>query len=274
MTSLRALRVIVQTSCLALALTLGAAHAQSGAETGYKPTVGQDGKDVVWIPTPQALVDRMLDMAKVTPNDILVDLGSGDGRTVITAAKRGVSALGIEFNPEMVALSQAAAKTEGVGDTARFVEGDIFEADFTNATVVTLFLLPELNLRLRPQLLKMRPGTRLVSNTFDMGDWESDDRVDAGGDCARFCRAYLWIVPANVEGTWRLPQGQLTLTQNYQMLTGTLTIDGQQTAISKGRMNGEAISFVAGGQTITGRVRGNTIEFAKGSGPAWGPATR
>ena len=274
MMSLRALCVIVQASCLALTLTLGAAHAQSAPGTGYQPLVGQDGKDVVWIPTPQALVDRMLDMAKVTPNDILVDLGSGDGRTVITAAKRGVSALGIEFNPDLVALSQAAAKAEGVGDTARFVQGDIFEVDFTNATVVTLFLLPELNLRLRPQLLKMRPGTRLVSNTFDMGDWESDDRVDAGGDCARFCRAYLWIVPANVEGTWRLAQGQLTLTQTYQMLTGTLTVDGKPTPISEGRMNGEAISFVAGGQTITGRVSGNTIEFAKGPGPAWGPATR
>jgi hypothetical protein len=273
MMSLRALCVIVQTSCLALTLTLGAAHAQSAAGTGYQPSSGQPGKDVVWIPTPQALVDRMLDMAKVTPNDILVDLGSGDGRTVITAAKRGVSALGIEFNPDLVALSQAAAKAQGVGDTARFVEGDIFEVDFTNATVVTLFLLPELNERLRPQLLKMRPGTRLVSNTFDMGDWASDDRIDAGGGCTRFCRAYLWIVPANVEGDWRLLQGQLTFTQKYQMLAGTLTLGGRPIPISEGRMNGETISFVIGGQTITGRVSGNTIEFAKGPGPAWGQVT-
>ncbi len=274
MMSLRALCVIVQTSCLALTLTLGAAHAQSAPETGYQPSVGQEGKDVVWMPTAQSLVNHMLDMAKLTPNDILVDLGSGDGRTVITAAKRGVSALGIEFNPNLVTLSQAAAKAEGVGDMARFVQGDIFVADFTNATVVTMFLLPELNLRLRPQLLKMRPGTRLVSNSFNMGDWEADDRIDAGEGCSNYCRAYLWIVPANVEGDWRLPQGRLTLTQNYQMLTGTLTVDGQQTPISEGRMNGEAISFVAGGQTITGRVSGNTIEFAKGPGPAWGPATR
>ncbi len=274
MMSLRALCVIVQTSCLALTLTLGAVHAQSAAETGYQPSVGQDGKDVVWIPTPQALVDRMLDMAKVTPNDILVDLGSGDGRTVLTAAKRGVSALGIEFNPDLVALSQVTAKAEGVGDTARFVQGDIFEVDFTNATVVTMFLLQPLNERLRPQLLKMRPGTRLVSNTFDMGDWVSDDSIRAGGGCTGWCRAYLWIVPANVEGDWRLPQGLLTLTQKYQMLTGTLTVGGKQTPISEGRMNGEAISFVVGGQLITGRVSDNTIEFAKGSGPAWGPATR
>ena len=276
MTSLRAFCVIVQTSCLALSLTLGAVHAQSAPGIGYQPLVGQEGKDVVWIPTPQALVDRMLDMAKVTPNDILVDLGSGDGRTVITAAKRGVSALGIEFNPDLVALSQAAAKAEGVGDTARFVQGDIFEVDFTNATVVTMFLLQPLNERLRPQLLKMKPGTRLVSNTFDMGDWASDDSIQAGVGCSSWCRAYLWIVPANVEGTWRLPQGQLTLTQTYQMLTGTLTVGGKQTPISEGRMIGEAISFVVGGQSITGRVSGNTIEFAKGpaSGPAWGPATR
>jgi hypothetical protein len=274
MTSLRALCLIVQASCLALTLTLGAAHAQSAAETGYQPTVGQDGKDVVWIPTAQTLVDRMLDMAKVTPNDILVDLGSGDGRTVITAAKRGVSALGIEFNPDMVVLSQAAAKAEGVGDTARFVQGDIFEVDFTNATVVTMFLLPALNQRLRPQLLKMKPGTRLVSNTFDMGDWVPDDRIDASVGCISYCRAYLWIVPANVEGAWRLPQGRLTLTQNYQMLTGTLTVGGKRTPISQGRMIGEAISFVIGARTITGRVRGNTIEFAKSPGPAWGPARR
>ena len=274
MKSFRALCVIVQASCLALALTLGAAHAQSAPETVYKPTVGQEGKDVVWVPTPQMLVDRMLDMAKVTPSDILVDLGSGDGRTVITAAKRGVSALGIEFNPDLVALSQAAAKAEGVGDKARFVQGDIFEADFTNATVVTMFLLQPLNVRLRPQLLKMKPGTRLVSNTFDMGDWEADDRIDAGAGCTSYCRAHLWIVPANVEGAWRLRRGRLTLTQKYQMLTGTLTVDGKPTPITQGRMNGEAISFLVGGQTITGRVSGNTIEFAKGSGPAWGPATR
>jgi hypothetical protein len=220
------------------------------------------------------LVDRMLDMAKVTPSDILVDLGSGDGRTVITAAKRGVSALGIEFNPNLVTLSQAAAKAEGVGDKARFVRGDIFETDFTNATVVTMFLLPALNERLKPQLLKMKPGTRLVSNTFDMGDWEADERIEVKGDCASYCRAFLWIVPANVEGTWRLPQGQLTLAQKYQMLTGTLMVDGKPTPITEGRINGEAISFVAGGQTITGRVSGNWIEFAKGSGPVLGPATR
>src|SRR3954471_16260348 len=140
----------------------------------FEPSVGQPGKDVVWVPTPQALVNKMLEMAKVTPADFLMDLGSGDGRTVITAAKRGVKAMGIEYNPDMVALSIKNAAEAGGSDKATFVKADIFESDFSKATVITLFLLPVLNLRLRPKLLEMAPGTLVVSNSFRMEAWEPD----------------------------------------------------------------------------------------------------
>ena len=169
----------------------------------FEPVVGQAGKDVVWVPTPQALVNKMLDMAKVTPADFLMDLGSGDGRTVITAAKRGVKAMGIEYNPDMVALSIRNAAEAGVSDKATFVKADIFESDFSKATVITLFLLPDLNLRLRPKLLDMAPGTRVVSNSFRMEAWEPDHTETVSEDCVSWCTALLWIVPAKVEGTWQ-----------------------------------------------------------------------
>ena len=179
-------------SCAASVFCLGLAVAQPAParpapapapSSAYEPKSGQPGKDVVWVPTHQALVDRMLDMAEVTPADYLVDLGSGDGRTVITAAKRGVRALGIEYNPDLVALSTRAAEKEGVADKARFIQADIFASDFKDATVVTLFLLPELNVRLRPTILAMKPGTRVVSNSFDMDEWTPDLTIDAGGEC-------------------------------------------------------------------------------------------
>ena len=237
-------------------LMLGGAMAQPKP---FEPTVGQAGKDVVWVPSPQALVDRMLDMAKVTKADYLVDLGSGDGRTVITASKRGVRALGIEYNPDMVALSRRNAAAQGAPN-AQFVQGDIFQSNFSTATVVTMFLLPSLNLRLRPTLLEMKPGTRLVSNTFDMGDWTPDQEISATGDCTSYCRAMLWIVPAKVGGNWKMANGALVLTQQYQMVTGTL--NGQ--TISAGKMNGDNITFTAGGRTYTGRVNGNSM-----SGTGW-----
>src|SRR6266702_3620430 len=147
-------------------------QAQQGAQ--FEPQVGQAGKDVVWVPTPQELVNKMLDLAKVTPQDYLIDLGSGDGRTVITAAKRGARALGVEFNPDMVELSKRNAAKAGVSDKASFVEADIFRSDLSPATVITLFLLPDPNIKLRPTILTLKPGTRVVSNTFRMGDWEPD----------------------------------------------------------------------------------------------------
>src|SRR5690554_2675870 len=215
---MRIRKSFLATALFAMSLS-GAALAQNStteADSGtFTPTVGQSGKDVIWVPTPQALVDRMLDMAGLTPEDTLVDLGSGDGRTVITAAKRGAKARGIEYNPDMVALSRSAALREGLQDRAVFEQADIFESDFSDATVVTLFLLPNLNLKLRPTLLDMAPGTRVVSNSFTMGDWEPDETVEAEG-CTNYCIAYKWVVPAKVEGSWSLADGKLLLTQNYQ----------------------------------------------------------
>ncbi len=170
----------------------------------------------------------MLDMAKVTPNDFVMDLGSGDGRTVITAAKRGVKAMGVEFNPDMVALSKKAAAKEGVSDRATFVEGDLFKADLSKATVITMFLLPSINMQLRPSLLDLKPGTRIVANTFTMEDWQADETQSVTDDCSSWCTALLWIVPAKVQGTWKTPQGNLTLTQQFQMVTGTLERHGDR----------------------------------------------
>ena len=186
---------------VAAVLAHSTAFAQAAAQTKpFEPQVGQPGKDVVWVPTPQALVEKMLDMAKLTPQDFHMDLGSGDGRTVITAAKRGARAEGIEYNPDMVALSQKAAQTAGVADKATFRKADIFETDFSKANVITLFLLPQLNMKLRPTILNMRPGTRIVSNTFTMEDWTPDETQTVGGDCVSWCTAHLWIVPAKVTG--------------------------------------------------------------------------
>ena len=235
-----------------------ATPAKPAAPAGqFEPRVGQPGKDVVWVPTPQALVDKMLDMAKLTANDFHMDLGSGDGRTVITAAKRGARSMGVEFNPDMVALSKKAALKEGVAERATFVEGDLFKADLTKANVITLFLLPSINMQLRPSLLNLKPGTRIVSNTFTMEDWQADETQSVTDNCSSWCTGLLWIVPAKVQGTWKTPQGNLTLTQEFQTLTGNLN----GTAISGGKMNGEQISFTAGGTSYNGRVNaaGNAI---------------
>ena len=233
-----------------------AAFAQATQTKPFEPQVGQPGKDVVWVPTPQSLVNKMLDIAKLTPQDFLMDLGSGDGRTVITAAKRGARALGIEYNPDMVTLSQANAKKEGVSDRATFQRADIFETDFSKAQVVTLFLLPTLNMKLRPSILNMRPGTRIVSNTFTMEDWTPDETATVGDDCVSWCTALLWIVPAKVEGTWSVPgAGDLTLYQQFQMVTGSLGT----AKISDGRLKGDEFSFSANGAKYMGRVNGTTI---------------
>ena len=251
--------------CALSALTLNTALAQTATTKAepYKPSPGQEGKDVIWLPTAQGLVDRMLDMAQVTKDDYLVDLGSGDGRTVITAAKRGVRAHGIEYNPDLVVFSQQAAKEQGVAELATFERADIFQSDFSKASVVTLFLLPALNLQLRPTLLKMKPGTRVVSNSFDMGDWTPDERVEQPTDCRNYCRAMKWIVPAVVEGTWRL--GDLKLTQTYQMLSGTLTRGGNVLPISEAKMNGTEITFTAGGVRYSGRLTDNTMSGTAGA---------
>lgn len=230
----------------------------------YTPTSGQEGKDVVWVPTPQPLVDKMLEMAKLTPNDVLYDLGSGDGRTVITAAKRGANSTGVEYNPKMVALSRNLAQKEGVGGKARFIHGDLFETDFSKATVLTLFLMTDLNLKLRPIILDMKPGTRVVSNTFTMGEWQADDTqsvTDKEG-CAGYCTAHLWIVPAKVAGRWKLPAGELTLMQSFQTVSGTLGGN----PISGATLRGDQITFNAGNAQYSGRVSGGTIRGTVKSG--------
>lgn len=238
------------------------------AET-FKPESGQAGKDVVWVPTQDDLVQRMLDIARVTKDDYLIDLGSGDGRTVIAAAKRGARAHGIEYNPDMVALAQRNAAREGVAERATFVRGDIFESDFSKASVITLFLLPDLNLRLRPILLQMAPGTRVVSNTFTMGDWTPDQTVEIPGTCTSFCRAYGWTIPAQVAGTWRLGNGELTLSQTFQRLEGTFREEGRSTPISDARMSGAEIAFTVAGQPYSGRVSGTAMEGRTADGKTW-----
>lgn len=263
-------------AALASAALMGSAWAdQKPAAPEFTPEVGQEGKDVVWVPTPQSLVDAMLDMVELTPDDYLVDLGSGDGRTVITAAKRGAKAHGIEYNPDMVKISQQAAEAAGVAERATFEQGDIFESEFSDATVISLFLLPNLNLKLRPIILDMAPGTRVVSNSFDMSDWEADEKVRVEeSDCNAYCRGFKWIVPAKVEGDWTLDNGAtLALTQKFQMLDGTLAAEGDSSSISEARMKGSEITFDANGVTYTGTVDGDKMEGETDTGEAWS-ATR
>ena len=257
-------RLVLATLVSLCAAGVFAAQPAKKDNSAYEPTVGQEGKDVVWVPTSQALVNRMLDMAKLTPSDIHYDLGSGDGRTVITAAKRGARAYGVEYNPDMVALSKRNAQKEGVAEKATFIHGDIFETDFSNATVITLFLLPDLNVKLRPKILDMKPGTRVVSNSFTMGDWQADrtSNVSDKDGCSAYCTAYLWIVPAKVDGRWKLPDGELTLKQSFQKLEGSLG-SGQ---VSKGTVRGERVSFTVGGAQYSAKVSGDTMTGTVKSG--------
>ena len=242
---------------IALSLTAGVASAQQeGGEPGA-PRLHQPGKDVQWVPTPPALVEKMLDLARLTPKDRLVDLGSGDGVLVIAAALRGARARGIEYEPSLVEYSKRKAAEAGVSRLTRFIRGDIFETDFSDATVVTTFLLPSMNLRLRPTFLAMKPGTRIVANTFAIADWQPDESV-AIEPCELWCTALMWIVPAPVGGTWRTPKGNLTLTQKFQMVSGTL---GKE-PIANGRLRGNAISFTVGELAYTGRVEGNRMRVS------------
>ena len=258
---------------LRILFALFLAAAQAAAAQEYQPQVGQDGKDVIWVPTPQALVDSMLDMGKVTANDYVIDLGSGDGRTVITAAKRGAKALGIEYNPDMVELSKRNAAKEGVSAKANFIKADLFESDFSQATVITMFLLPDINLKLRPKILNLKAGTRIVSNSFTMGDWTADETVSAKDGCVSYCTAYLWIVPAKVDGNWQLGDGELSLKQTYQMITGSLKRGTNTTQISNGKLNGDQISFTAGGAQYNAKVSGGAMEGTVSTGGNW-KATR
>jgi SAM-dependent methyltransferase len=201
-------------------------------------------------------------MAAVTPNDVVMDLGSGDGRNIIAAAKRGARAIGVEYNPEMVKLSERLAREAGVGDKASFIQGDMFEADISGATVLALFLLPDNLDKLKDKFLRLRPGTRIVLNTFGVHNWEPDVTEKIGGSCQSWCTSMLYIVPAQVGGTWKLPQGELLLNQTFQMVSGTLTSSGKSVPIASGKLRGDQITFTAAGVEYVGKVAGDRIEGA------------
>jgi precorrin-6B methylase 2 len=247
----------------ALSVSIGLAFsflAPQGTGTArFEPTVGQAGKDVVWVPTSPALVEKMLDLAKVMPQDFVMDLGSGDGRNIIAAAKRGARGVGVEFNPDMVELSRRLAQEAGVTDKASFVQGDMYEADISKASVMALFLLPTNLEKLKDKLFNLRPGSRIVMNTFTVEGWEPDVTERLETNCESWCTAALYIVPAKVAGTWQFQSGQVTLEQKFQMLSGTVTTRGTGTPISDGRMRGDEISFSAEGFTYAGKVDGDRI---------------
>jgi hypothetical protein len=244
-----------------LMIVEGFALAHAGES--YHPKSGQLGKDVVWVGNPEAMVQKMLDVAGVTPQDYVVDLGSGDGRNVIAAAKRGARAHGIEYNGDLVELSKSLAAKERVSERATFERGDVFAADFSKASVVLLFLTPEMNIRLRPKLLALKAGARIVANTFAIGDWNPDQSFTTSDNCEKFCSGRLWVVPAKVAGVWKLPQGELVIKQNYQSFSGRLTSASGAVPIS-GRIRGDQIAFAAGATQYTGKVDGAVIEgFAR-----------
>jgi SAM-dependent methyltransferase len=264
---------IAAAACLAACLVQPASLAQPAPKPA-KPLVGQQGKDAIWVPTPNALIEMMLDLAKVTAKDRVVDLGSGDGRAVIAAAKRGAMARGIEFDANLVALSKASAAKEGVGDKASFKQADMFAVDFSDASVVVLFLLPDLNIKLRPSILNMKPGTRVVSNTFEMGGWMPDQVESLREECDFFfCKALLWIVPAKVDGDWTIETGgvtgRLSLKQQFQTFAGTIRTGDAGTSVTGGRLLGDELTFTAGGTEYTGKVRGDIIEGTTTSGAPW-----
>ena len=246
------------TSLIVIALAAFAATAEA-QQKPFEPTVGQAGKDVVWVPTPPELVEKMLDMAQVGPNDIVMDLGSGDGRNIIAAAKRGATAIGVEFNPDMVDLSNRRAKEAGVAGKATFVQGDMFTADISKATVMALFLLPDNLRKLSDKFYNLKPGSRLVLNTFAIPEWEADVTETIQGDCVSWCTSLLYIVPAKVAGTWKTGQGELTLNQQFQNVTGTLTQGGKTQNVT-GKLRGEQITLMAGETQLTGKVLGDRIE--------------
>jgi|SRR5215211_797391 len=248
---------------LASGLGAGSAFAQPAqpqTQAPFEPQVGQAGKDVVWVPTDEKLVEKMLDIAKITAQDIVMDLGSGDGRNIIGAAKRGARATGVEYNPQMVELSRANAKKAGVADRATFIEGDMYAADISKATALVLFLLPVNLEKLTPKFLDLKPGTRIVDNTFAIPGWEPDYMERLETDCQTWCSALLWIVPAKVDGTWRLPDGEIIFEQKFQMVTGSVKTGSSSAKIDSGKLNGEEITFAAGDSQYTGKVTGDRLE--------------
>jgi hypothetical protein len=259
-------------------LLSGATHAQSDKKSDqkpYEPTVAQAGKDVIWVPTPNDLVVKMLETAKVNPSDVVYDLGAGDGKIPIQAARQfGARAVGIEFNPDMANLARQNAQRANVSDKVTIVTGDIFEEDFSNATVVTLYLLTTLNMKLKPTILNMKPGTRVVSNSFMMGSWEPDEIVNSEGGG----RGYYWIVPAKIQGDWSLTglpgitTARLSLQQNFQKIDGTLTFSDNRTQRVTGKLNGSQLTLTYldakdKPQTFVGEVAGKKINASLKGAP-------
>ena len=242
-------------------LSSAALAQQTAPQKPFEPVSGQAGKDVVWVPSPPDMVNKLMELGQVTSKDFVIDLGSGDGRNVIAAAKLGAQALGVEYNPDMVALSRKRAQDAGVADKAQFVEADMYEYDISKATVMALFLLPVNMNRLAPKFFNLAPGSRIVANTFGIEGWEPDARVTLppASECESWCEALLWIVPAKIAGTWTMPNGSMTLTQDYQAVQGTITIGGQAQNVVMGRLKGEEVAFAAGGVTYKGIAKGNTI---------------
>src|SRR5687768_8698656 len=245
---------------LILVLAVVSVAAPAAAQTQeFVPEVGQPGKDVVWVPSPPETVEKMMEVGRITPQDFVIDLGSGDGRNVIAAAKRGARGLGVEYNNDMVELSKRIAAKEGVAERAQFVQGDMYAADFSKATVLALFLLPSNLLQLRDKIYNMQPGTRVILNTFGIQDWTPDEQVTLE-NCSSWCTVMLNIVPAKVAGTWKLPQGEMALTQQYQMVSGTMKYGDGRTVPVNGRLRGLELTLSGENQEFTGKVNGNTLQ--------------
>ncbi|RPI43588.1 MAG: class I SAM-dependent methyltransferase [Betaproteobacteria bacterium] len=269
----RQLAYALAAALAAAVLSSASVSVSAGTPEPFKPEVGQAGQDVIWVPTPARAVERMLALARVGPDDFLIDLGSGDGRIVIAAARRwGARGFGVDLNPDMVRLSEHRAREAGVSDRAKFYVRDIFKTDLREASVVTLYLLPELNLRLRPQLLKLVPGTRIVANAFDMGEWEADEVDTTTASMLR-----LWVVPADVAGHWSWsfgPKGhlrsfELDINQQFQRISGVVTLGQQRLRLRNPKLKGSELSFVLLEQQradhgvrsdYVGRVKGDVIE--------------
>jgi hypothetical protein len=267
-------RVLVHVTVLAVAFAVNPVFAQSAESTKlgdekYEPRVGQSGKDVIWVPTNDAVADAMLKVANVKPTDLVYDLGAGDGKIAIAAAKNfGATAVGIEYNKEMAELATRNTQRAGVADKVKIINGDIFVEDFSKATVVTMYLLPDLNLKIRPTILKMAPGTRIVTNSFNMGDWEPDDKVGTG-----YAQGYFWVVPGNAAGKWSLKgfEGSqqpvtLELTQRYQRVGGTLNIYGKPQPILGGSLTGNRLKFSFLDQSNQSRIVDVTLNGNELSG--------
>ncbi len=228
---------------------------QETGQTPLEPVAGQPGKDVVWVPTPPELVEKMLDLAEVTPRDFVMDLGSGDGRNVVAAARRGARSLGVEYNDELVELSRQRARDAGVAEKAAFVQGDMYAADISRATVLALFLKPENLDRMVDKFLAMKPGSRIVLNTFPITDWDPDVTATLGPPCTAWCTAMMVIVPARVAGTWQIGNTRMDLKQYFQVVRGTF---GSQQAV--GKLRGSTITLKAGDAEYTGEVTGDHMQ--------------